>query len=113
MSIKKHTITIETSNVNANNSYINCYSIGNIVFVEGCVKTKKNISTYTGLGIAKTFPSPKSTKNVVYFQPCSTDGIYASIMPGIGQDGWLSFNARNVTITANTSSYINFCYICK
>lgn len=113
MSIKKYTITIETSNVDANNSYINCYSIGNIVFVEGHVKTKKSISTYTGLGIAKNFPFPKSTKSVVYFQPCSTDGIYASIMPGIGQDGWLSFNARNVTITANIISYINFCYICK
>lgn len=113
MSIKQQAITFDTSNVDANNSYINCYRISNIVFVEGHVKTKKSISAYTGLGIAKNFPSPKSTKSVVYFQPCSTDGIYASIMPGIGQDEWLSFNARNTTITANIISYINFCYICK
>ena len=62
MSIKKYTITIETSNVDANNSYINCYSIGNIVFVEGHVKTKKSISTYTGLGIAKIFRSQNQLK---------------------------------------------------
>ena len=113
MKINSYTITFETSNIDTSNSYINCYKIGNVVFVEGVVKIKKGISAYSNLAIAKTFPSPKSTKNVVYFQPCSTDGIYASIMPGIGQEGWLSFNARNVNISANTFSYINFCYICK
>lgn len=59
MSIKQQAITFDTFYVDANNSYINCYRIGNIVFVEGHVKTKKSISAYTRLGIAKKFSVPK------------------------------------------------------
>lgn len=113
MSLQKYEITLYSGNVNVSNSYLNCYRFGNIVMVEGTVNINKSIAAYHGLSVAKTFPIPATTKTTIFYQPCSTDGEYASVMSSIGQDGVLSLNARFKSISANLSSWLQFCYICK
>ena len=113
MTLQKYEITFDSSNANVSKSYLNCYQWGNLVMVEGTVFIKNSISQYGRIGIATGFPSPSTNKSVLYFQPASTDGEYASVMPAIGQDGWLSLNARFKSISANLGTWLQFCYICK
>lgn len=113
MTLQKYEITFDSSNANVSKSYLNCYQWGNLVMVEGTVYIKIPIPAYSGLGVAKGFPSPNTNKSAIYFQPASTDGEYASVMPSIGYDGVLSMNARFKSISANLYTWLQFCYICK
>lgn len=113
MTLQKYEITFVSSNVNVSRSYLNCYQWGNLVMVEGAVFINIPISAYSGLKIAEGFPSPNTNKSTIYFQPASTDGEYASVMPAIGQDGVLTMNARFKSISANIVTWLQFCYICN
>ncbi len=113
MTLQKYEITFVSSNANVSKSYLNCYQWGNLVMVEGTVYINIPIPGYSGMRIAKGFPSPNTNKSAIYFQPASTDGEYASVMLSIGYDGVLSINARFKSISANISTWLQFCYICK
>lgn len=113
MTLQKYEITFVSSNADVSKSYLNCYQWGNLVIVEGTVFINIPVPAYGGIGIAKGFPSPNTNKSAIYFQPASTDGEYASVMPSIGFDGVLYVNARFKSISANLSTGLQFCYICK
>lgn len=113
MTLQKYEITFVSSNADSSKSYLNCYQFGNVVMVEGTVFIKILIPAYGGMCVAKGFPSPNTNKSAIYFQPASTDGEYASVMPSIGYDGALSMNARFKSISANLGIWLQFCYICK
>lgn len=111
--LQKYEITFISSNAVIDKSYLNCYQFGNVVMVEGTVTPKISVPPYGGIRVAKGFPSPNTNKSAIYFQPASTDGEYASVMPSIGFDGVLSMNARFKSISANLGTWLQFCYICK
>lgn len=113
MTLQKYEITFVSSNANVSKSYLNCYQWGNLVMVEGTVFINIPIPAYGGLRIAEGFPSPNTNKSAIYFQPASTDGEYASVMPSISYDGVLCINARFKSMPANLVTWLQFCYICK
>lgn len=113
MTLQKYEITFVSSNANVSKSFLSCYQWGNLVMVEGNVCITIPVPAYGGIRIAKGFPSPNTDNLAIYFQPASTDGEYASVMPSIGFDGVLCVNARFKSISANLNTWLQFCYICK
>lgn len=113
MTLQKHEITFLSSNVVADKSYLNCYQFGSVVMVDGAIATTIQIQSYRWVSVAKGLPAPNTDKPAIYFQPASTDGEYASVMPSVGYDGVLSLNARFKSIAENLITWVQFSYICK
>ena len=109
--IKKCNITLSSSNVSTKDSWITCYKIGKMVMVKGKVKITKNAASYSGIKIATGLPLSCDGGRVTS-PPILIDGDYSSCFLEMFGTNEMQISVRHKQVSANSTFYFQFCYIC-
>lgn len=112
MNIKTYSLTLNTSNVNTPDSWIECNRIGNLVMINGCAKITKAVNAYTGINIASGAPEPCCSKPF-YTMALPQDNTYASCFAMVSNKGDVNIFVRFQKAQAGDVFIYQFCYICK
>lgn len=112
MAINTYHMTLNTSNVNTPDSWIECNRIGNLVMINGCAKITKAVNTYSVLNIASGAPVPCCNKQL-YTVAIAQDNTYSNCFLEVSKSGAVNLLVRWQKASSGDIFYYEFCYICK
>lgn len=112
MAINTYHMTLNTSNVKAPDSWIECNRIGNLVMINGCAKITKAVNTYSVLNIASGAPVPCCNKQL-YTVAIAQDNTYSNCFLEVSKSGAVNLLVRWQKASSGDIFYYEFCYICK